>query len=78
MSIPRTPIDVDEVFNVAGFAHDELLDDKWIVGITMIAHVLGRLDDVSRERKLQGLEGEVREALSDIKKIMQGGNGALQ
>jgi hypothetical protein len=70
--IPRTPtadIDVDSVFNAAGLEHDAQLYTKWVCGLTLLAHVLGRLDDVSRERQLRGLEAEVREALSDIKKI---------
>jgi hypothetical protein len=75
--IPRTPKPSDEnlidnIFAAAGLEHDEQLDTKWIAAITLAAHVLGRLDDVGRERKLRGLEGEVREALSDIRKIMRG------
>jgi hypothetical protein len=74
--IPRTPTTdedlVDRIFAAAGLEHDQQLEVKWTAAVTLAAHVLGRLDDVARERKLRGLTDEVREALTSIKKIMRG------
>jgi hypothetical protein len=78
--IPRTPANeaelVDRIFDIAGLDHDQNLDAKWVAGITLLAHVLRRENEVARERRLRGLEKDVREALTAIEKI--GHAGGLQ
>jgi hypothetical protein len=65
---------VDRIFDVADSADD---DTKWISAVTLLASVLGDLDEVARKRKLRGLVEEVNEAITGIEKIMHG-KGGLQ
>ena len=59
---------VDRVFD--GAAEGDHLDDaKWAVGITLLAGVLLRKDERERERKLNSLWREIRDAIAGIPKI---------
>ena len=49
----------------------------WTAGIVLLADVLLRSPELTRERLLRGLDRELREALADIPQIMQQGPPAL-
>jgi hypothetical protein len=66
----------DAVFDIAFEGDDAAIKARgstlWIVGTTLLADVLGRTDELNRERMLRGLEGELRNALVEISAMMRG------
>jgi hypothetical protein len=67
---------VDAVFDIAFEGDDAAIKSRgstlWIIGTTLLADVLGRTDELNRERMLRGLEGELRNALAEISGYMHG------
>jgi hypothetical protein len=67
---------VDAVFDIAFEGDDDAIKRRgstlWIIGTTLLADVLGRTDELNRERMLRGLEGELRNALVEISGYMRG------
>jgi hypothetical protein len=64
---------IDAIFDIALAGNDADIAARrqvlWVVGITLLADVLGRADEFNRERLLRGLEKELRGALADIEQI---------
>jgi hypothetical protein len=67
---------VDAVFDIALAGDDAAIKARgstlWIIGTTLLADVLGRADELKRERMLRGLEGELRNALAEISGYLRG------
>jgi hypothetical protein len=64
----------DAVFDIAFEGDDAAIKSRsgtlWIIGTTLLADVLGRADEVTRERMLRGLVPELRAALVEISGYM--------
>jgi hypothetical protein len=77
MSVSNDEAILDRIFAVALEGGDADItrrkDDLWIAGITLLADVLLRTDQLKRERLLRGLQGELREALTGITRLMHEG-----
>ena len=73
---------VDQIFAVAlddgpvGAERRDRNTALWIAGVTLLADVLLRTDQLNRERLLRGLERELREALVVIPALMRGPSDA--
>jgi hypothetical protein len=65
---------LDAVFEVAFKGNDADIkarkDVLWIAGTVLLADVLGRADVFTRERLLHGIERELRDALTEIERLM--------
>jgi hypothetical protein len=46
-------------------------DSLWVLGTTLLCAVLGRSDELTRERLLRGLERELRTDLAGIERLMR-------
>jgi hypothetical protein len=66
----------DAVFDIALEGDDAAIKARgstlWVIGTTLLADILGRADELNRERMLRGLEGELRNALAEISAMMRG------
>jgi hypothetical protein len=66
----------DAVFDIAFKGDDAAIKSRgstlWVIGTTLLADVLGRTDELNRERLLRGLECELRAALTEISGYMNG------
>jgi hypothetical protein len=64
----------DAVFDIAFEGDDAAIKSRgstlWVIGVTLLADVLGRTDEVKRERLLRGLVPELRAALVEISAYM--------
>jgi hypothetical protein len=65
--------EIDRVFAAADLDSGKHLETKWIMGVVMLADVLLHKDELEREKLLNGLWREIRDALVGIPKIMQTG-----
>jgi hypothetical protein len=65
----------DAVFDIAFEGDDASIKARgstlWVIGTTLLADVLGRADELNRERLLRGLEQELRAALAEISGYMR-------
>jgi hypothetical protein len=65
---------IDAVFDVALAGTDAEMrarkETLWIIGVTLLADVLLRTDQLGRERLLRGLERELRDAMAGITQNM--------
>ena len=61
---------IDTVFHAID-AGDFSEDSRWIVGVTLIADVLLRADELNRERLLRNVVPELRNALAEIPEIQR-------
>jgi hypothetical protein len=68
---------VDAIFEVAFEGNDADIkarkDVLWIIGTTLLADVLGRSDFFTKERLLRGVQQELRDALTEIERLMRTG-----
>jgi hypothetical protein len=66
---------LDAVLDVAlaGDIDTDRMRTLWALGVTLLADVLLRSDEFTRERLLRGLVQELRGALVDIPEIMRTG-----
>jgi hypothetical protein len=66
----------DAVFDIAFEGDDDAIKSRsstlWVIGTVLLADVLGRADEVKRERLLRGLVPELRAALVEISGYMRG------
>jgi hypothetical protein len=65
---------LDRIFDVALEGTDADIkarkDALWIAGTVLLADVIGRADFFTRERLLHGIERELRDALTEIERLM--------
>jgi len=66
---------IDRIFAAAHAETGKDFDDaKWICGVVLLADVLLNIEEPDeREKKINGLWREIRDALSGIPKIMETG-----
>jgi hypothetical protein len=66
----------DAVFDIAFAGDDDAIKSRgstlWVIGTTLLADVLGRADELNRERLSRGLVPELRAALAEISGYMRG------
>jgi hypothetical protein len=59
---------LDRVFNDA-HSGEHLDEAKWATGVVLLTHVLLNKDELEREKRINGLWRELRDALAGIPKI---------